>query len=111
MTQLSQVILAPIEEKYNNLNFVDRVPLRDGRALGGGRPKLGILLLVLGLGAGLVLPEVDKLSGEEHLQCGVVEGGVWIYVTSSQSWALACLSAQLSYFLGAQVGALYSDLG
>ena len=28
-----------------------------------------------------------------------------------QSWALARPSAQLRYFLGAQVGALYSDFG
>ena len=28
-----------------------------------------------------------------------------------QRWALAHLSAQLLYFLGAQVGSLYSDFG
>ena len=32
-------------------------------------------------------------------------------LTKDQSWALVCPSAQLPYFLGAQVGALYSDFG
>ena len=38
-------------------------------------------------------------------------GEVAVLYPAAQSWALARPSAQLPYFLGAQVGALYSDFG
>ena len=78
----------------------------------GAVVALAIVNTILGACAGgLVVLFVNRFPLGQPWSFLLCLNGALTGKECAQSWALARPSAQLPYFLGAQVGALYSDFG